>query len=86
MIWAKVKKEWTLPGDISKGNADLETIIVIIIERDGKIQKSWFEKRSGNALYDQSAMRAIKKADPFLPLPKELSDSTFEIGIRFHPD
>jgi TonB family protein len=86
MIWAKVKKEWTLPGDISKGNAGLETIIVIIIERDGKIQKSWFEKRSGNALYDQSAMRAIKKADPLLPLPKELSDSTFEIGIRFHPD
>jgi colicin import membrane protein len=85
-IWEKIKKEWTLPGELSKGKADLETIIVIIIEKDGKIQKSWFEKRSGNALYDKTAMRAIKKADPLPPIPKEFSDNTFEIGIRFYPE
>ena len=85
-IWERIKKEWTLPGDLTKGKAELETIIIIVIERDGKIQKSWFEKRSGNALYDQSAMRAIKKADPLPPIPKEFSDNTFEIGIRFYPE
>jgi TonB family protein len=86
MIWAKIEKEWTLPENLPKGKTDLETIIVIIIERDGKVQKSWFEKRSGNALYDQMAMRAIKKAGRLPPIPKEFSDNTFEIGIRFHPD
>jgi TonB family protein len=86
MIWAKIKKEWTLPGGLPKGKTDLETIIVVIIERDGKIQKSWFEKRSGNAHYDQMAMRAIKKAEPLPPIPKEFSDDKFEIGIRFYPD
>jgi TonB family protein len=86
MIWEKIKKEWTLPGNLPKGKTDLETIIVVIIERDGKIQKSWFEKKSGNAHYDQMSMRAIKKADPLPPIPKEFSDNTFEIGIRFHPD
>ena len=85
-IWAKIKKEWTLPEDLPKGKKDLETVIVVIVERDGKVQKSWFEKRSGNAHYDQSAMRAIKKADPLPPIPKEFSDETFEIGIRFHPE
>jgi TonB family protein len=85
-IWERIKKEWTLPGDLTKGKAELETIIIIVIERDGKIQKSWFEKRSGHALYDQSAMRAIKKADPLPPIPKEFSDNTFEIGIRFYPE
>ncbi len=85
-IWERIKKEWILPGDLTKGKADLETIIIIVIERDGKIQKSWFEKRSGNTLYDQSAMRAIKKADPLPPIPKEFSDNTFEIGIRFYPE
>ena len=85
-IWERIKKEWTLPGDLTKGKAELETIIIIVIERDGKIQKSWFEKRSGNVLYDQSAMRAIKKADPLPPIPKEFSDNTFEIGIRFYPE
>ena len=85
-IWEKIKKEWTLPGDLPKEKSSLETIIIIIIERDGRIQKSWFEKRSGNALYDQSAMRAIKKADPLPPIPKEFSDNTFEIGIRLYPE
>ncbi len=85
-IWAKIKKEWTLPGDLPKGKTDLETVIVIIVERNGKVQKSSFEKRSGNAHYDQSAMRAIKKADPLPPIPKEFSDESFEIGIRFHPE
>lgn len=85
-IWERIKKEWTLPGDLTKGKAELETIIIIVIERDGKIQKSWFEKRSGHPLYDQSAMRAIKKADPLPPIPKEFSDSTFEVGIRFYPE
>jgi colicin import membrane protein len=86
MIWERIKKEWTLPGDLSKEDTNLETVIVVIIERDGKIQKSWFEKRSGNALYDQMAMRAIKKADPLPPIPKEFRDNTFEIGVRFHPE
>ena len=86
MIWAKIKKEWTLPGDLPKGKTNLETIIVVIIERDGKVQKTWFEKRSGNAHYDQMAMRAIKKAEPLPPIPKEFSDDIFEIGIRFYPD
>jgi TonB family protein len=85
-IWEKIKREWTLPGDLPKGKAGLETVVVIVIEREGRIQKSWFEKRSGNALYDQSAMRAIKKADPLPPIPKEFSDNTFEIGIRFFPE
>lgn len=85
-IWAKIKNEWSLPENLSKEKADLEAIIVIVVERDGTVQNSWFEKRSGNALYDQMAMRAVKKAEPLPPIPKEFSDKTFEIGIRFHPE
>jgi colicin import membrane protein len=88
MIWAKIKEEWTIPENLLKEKemVDIETIIVIIIERNGKIQKSWFEKKSGNAIYDQSAMRALMKAEPFPPIPKELNEKTLEIGIRFFPD
>jgi TonB family protein len=86
LIWAKIKKEWTLPENLPKGKIDLEAIIVVIIQKDGKVQKLWFEKRSGNALYDQMAMWAIKKAEPFPPMPIEFGEETFEIGIRFHPD
>jgi TonB family protein len=86
LIWAKIKGAWTIPENLLKVTVDLETVIVLIIERDGKIQKFWFEKKSGNAIYDQSAMRAIKKAEPLPPIPKELSENTLEIGIRFFPD
>jgi len=86
MIWAKIKEAWTIPENLLKEMVDLETVIVIIIERDGKIQKSWFEKKSGNALYDHMAMRAIKKAEPLPPIPKGFNEKTLEIGIRFFPD
>ncbi len=86
LLWTRIKGAWTIPEDLLKEMVDLETIIVVIIERNGKVQKLWFEKKSGNALYDQSAMRAIKKAEPLPPIPKELSEDTLEIGIRFFPD
>ncbi len=86
MIWAKIKAEWTLPENLPKVGTGLETVIVVVIAGDGKIQKSWFETKSGNSLYDQMAMRAIKKADPLPPIPKGFSDDTLEIGIRFLPD
>jgi TonB family protein len=88
MIWTKIKKAWTIPENLlkEKERVDLETIIVVIIERDGKIQKYWFEKKSGNDLYDQTAVRAIKKAEPLPPVPNELSESRLEVGIRFFPD
>ena len=85
-IWAKIKREWNLPENLAPGKADLEAIIVLVIGKDGRVQKTFFEKRSGNGLYDQMAMRAIRKAEPFPPIPKELGDTPLEIGIRFHPD
>lgn len=86
MVETKIKKEWALPGNFPKGKSQLETIIIVIIERDGKVQKSWFEKKSGDALYDQMAMRAIKKAEPLPPVPRAITANTFVIGIRFRPD
>ena len=86
LIWAKIKEGWTLPENVSKDNFDLEAVIVLVIDKGGKLQKSWFEKKSGNALYDQMAMRAIRKAEPFPPIPKELGEDSLEIGIRFYPE
>ncbi|MCX8116899.1 MAG: TonB family protein [Desulfobacterota bacterium] len=85
-IWARIKSSWTIPEPLLREGIDLETIIVIIIDREGRVRRAWFEKRSGNSLYDQMAMRAIIKADPLPPIPKELDLETLEVGIRFIPD
>jgi len=86
LVWAKIKEEWTLPENLLKERVDLEAIVVIIIEKSGNVKESWLEKSSGDSLYDQMALRAIKKADPLPPFPKELTDSTLEIGFRFFQD
>jgi len=86
LIWAKIKEAWTIPKNVLEERVDLETVIVVIIEKDGRIKKYWFEKKSGNDRYDQTAVRAIKKAEPLPPLPNELGEETLEVGIRFSPD
>jgi TonB family protein len=85
-IWQKIKNEWTLSENRLQEMAGLETIITVKIGRDGKVQKLCYEKRSGNALYDDMAWRAIYKAEPFPPFPSEIKEDTVEIGIRFMPE
>ena len=50
------------------------------------VKDMWYEKRSGNTVYDQGAWEAIKKSEPFAPIPKEIKEDVLEIGIRFYPD
>jgi hypothetical protein len=85
-IWQRIKEEWILPPGLFEESPDLETVIVIKVQRDGGIMERWFEKKSGIPMYDESAMRAIQKANPLPPFPEELDEDFLEIGIRFHPE
>ena len=77
---------WTIPENLLKEMVDLETTIVVIIDQDGRVQKPKFDKKSGNAIYDQSAMRSIKKAEPFPLIPNELGENALEFEMHFTPD
>jgi TonB family protein len=79
LIWKKIKDQWTIPEGHRKEMAGLETVIVLKIDRGGKVKEMRYEKRSGNPQYDQIAWQAIKKAEPFPPFPKEFGGDTFEI-------
>ena len=84
-IWQRIKEEWILPEGLLEEVEEVP-VIVIKVRRDGSILESWFEKKSGRSMYDESAMRAIKKANPLPPFPQELEEEMLEIGIRFHPE
>lgn len=71
-IW----QHWIYPDT---GQKDLETIISIVIMRDGSISIQKIEKSSGNPLFDKSAIKALTKASPLPPPPYEI-----EVGIKFH--
>ena len=83
LIKSKIRHQCALVGAFDQEESNLETIIVIVLTRDGVIQKSWYEKSSGNPVYDDAVMQAIKKAEPFPPFPEQAAESTLEIGLRF---
>lgn len=84
-IWSKIKKAWILP-DYGGHRENLEAIVVIKINKYGKILKIDFEKKSGDSNLDRSVLRAIKKADPLPPLPADYRGNFLEVGIRFLPE
>jgi colicin import membrane protein len=85
LIWQRIRSVWVLPEAATRGKKDLETIIAIRIGRDGQIVDIQFEKKSGNPQLDESALRAIKKANPLPPLPPGFEGDQFDVGVRFTP-
>jgi len=83
VVWSMIKEKWALPEGILPED-NLETIIETKILRNGSVSDMSFEKLSGNRYFDESAMKAIKKAEPFPPLPEWLDERYIELGIRFH--
>jgi colicin import membrane protein len=85
LIWQRIRSAWVLPEGALGGKKDLETIIAIRIAKDGRIEDIQFEKKSGNPQLDESALRAIKKANPLPPLPPGFEGDKFDVGVRFTP-
>ena len=83
LIWSRIRGLWTLPQGILPPES-IEVVIHAQILKDGAVAGVDFEKRSGNLYFDASALRTVKKASPFPPLPEGFRDSSLEVGIRFH--
>lgn len=83
-IWAKIKEQWALPQSIILPKENIEAVVHMKILKNGSVEDIYFEKRSGNRYFDESAIRAVRKAAPFPPLPERIRNNYIEIGIRFH--
>jgi TonB family protein len=82
-VWSRVKQNWTMPQTLMP-EKNITTIIDVKISRSGALEYADFEKRSGNRYFDESALRAVKKSNPFLQLPHWVMENSIEIGIRFN--
>jgi TolA protein len=82
----RVRSSWILPGMLSRDAAKLEVELRIMIEKDGRVSEERIERGSGNLYFDDSVLRAIRKASP-LPVPPEQlrgGEDHYEVGFRFH--
>ncbi len=86
VIEKKIKDAWVIPSDIAKEKKKgVETVVYIWLEKNGKLSKVEVTKKSGYDHYDDSAVRAIRKAQPFPKLPKSMSRDILRIPIIFEP-
>ncbi len=82
----KVRGAWTVPRVLIGNRSDLMVQLRIIIEENGGVSSIIVERPSGERPFDESVLRAIKKASP-LPTPPEIlreGKDYFEVGFRFH--
>ncbi|MDP2645624.1 MAG: cell envelope integrity protein TolA [Desulfobacterales bacterium] len=80
-----IESRWAFPEQIAGGQTGLETVLIIKIMPNGEIKNIWFEKRSGNNYFDDSAYKAIVKSNPLPPLPKGFLMSEYNVGLIFTP-
>ncbi len=79
-----VRRHWQ-PNCLQRSNMqNLKAVIIVRITADGSISASWFEKESGDRLFDQSAMSAVTRSSPLPELPP--GQEKLEIGITFTPE
>jgi colicin import membrane protein len=81
-----IKSNWSYPTALSgsKKKKALETVVILKVRNDGKILKSWFQKRSSNAMFDQSVFKAVDRSDPLPPFPQGYRKTHDEIEITFN--
>ncbi|MFI5352996.1 MAG: energy transducer TonB [Candidatus Binatales bacterium] len=73
----KVKKAWSFSG----GNSDLQTTVSFSIGPDGNLSAVKITESSHDPAFDDSVIRAVRRAAPF-PAPPERFRSLFDEGVE----
>ena len=80
-VLQKVQSEWQRQNRTSE--PEQKPLVLVEIQRDGSIRMPKIEQTSGNAVYDQAALRAVVDASPFPPLPQDWSKPSLRVMFRF---
>jgi protein TonB len=80
-VLQKVEGEWQRQNQ--RAAPIQKPLVLVEIQRDGSIRMPKIDQSSGNALYDQAALRAVLDASPFPPLPQDWSRPSLRVQFRF---
>ena len=78
-IESRVSDNWY--SAVSESGAGLTCVVYFRLKRDGSVEDVRVETGSGNGYFDRAAIRAVKSAAPFPPLPRGFPDDF--LGIHF---
>ena len=84
-IQAIINNNWAFSEQLVGGNNNLKSVLMIKINKNGKILDYWFEDKSGNSFFDNSVINAVKKSNPLPRLPAGYIRPEYNVGLIFSP-
>jgi len=81
LILSKISQNWNNPYQGKRETVRAQ--IYFRIDKNGKLQEVKIENSSGDAIFDQSALRAVYEAKVFPPLPEEMKLATLGVHFEF---
>jgi TonB family protein len=81
-VRATVESYWVLPKELKRQGGN-RSIVSLEVERNGKLSRIQWIKRSNSASFNSFAEKAIKKVKRLPPIPQELEDNTLTIQYEF---
>lgn len=88
MVRYKIMHEWIIPQRYTEdGGANYNARLEVAIDMSGEITNIRWSSHSGNESFDQSAIRAVRKASPLPKPPDRLAWEAYNEGflIEFDP-
>ena len=77
LIVRKIGRYWQWSNEFGK----LRSVVFFRILKDGSVSEINLKDSSGDKLFDEQALRAVKLAGPFAPLPEGYADN--DLGVYF---
>ncbi len=78
-----IEREWRLIND--QGIGGLKAVLEVQIRKNGEIVQIHIVKPAGNSMFDDSALRAVRKAAPLPAVPEIIVQSSTKLIITFQP-
>jgi TonB family protein len=82
-IRQRIEREWKLVND--QGIRGLKAIVEVQIKKTGEIVSIRVMAKSGNELFDDSAVRAVDRAAPLPPVPEAIFQNSTKLILTFKP-
>lgn len=79
----RIESIWIYPPDAAKRGIYGDLIIKFTIKKNGSLGETELIRTSGHKSLDDAALRALREAEPFWPLPDEWGLETYTIEGHF---
>lgn len=80
----RLQSFWLLP-EMRRWDTNLVAVVIITIDRNGRVINTGFEQKSKDPFYDQFVIKSINSAAPLPRFPKLIKDSQMEVGLTYKP-